>query len=163
MLPAIVPSRLHAIIPRVAVGLGVPGIVVLGVAYLAYVEPYEVEPDADIFALVQGKWAWTTVDSGCAKEWHRITFTPDRTVMTIAASEPYKGADGELDSLAVYDILSHTRSRIRGAIRGETRLTDEGDPVVWDLALRGADSYAWHRTDWGAGTYTREIERCPDT
>ena len=33
--------------------------------------------------------------------------------------------------------------------------------VVWDLVLRSADRYAWHRADWVRGGYTREIQRCP--
>ena len=155
------PSRIHSIIPRVAIGIGLLMPVAAVAGYLIYTEPYEPAPDTDIFAVVEGRWAWTTTDSGCANEWHRITFTPDRTVMTIAASKPYEGADGKLDSLAVYDIVSHTLASIRGAIRGETRLTDAGEPVVWDLVLRSPDHYAWHRTDWFRGGFTPEIERCP--
>jgi len=156
------PSRIHSIIPKVAIGLGLPGLVLGIVGYVMYAQPYEPAEGADIFAVVEGRWAWTTADSGCAGgEWHRIAFTPDRTVMTIAASKPYEGADGKLDSLAVYDIVSHTRGSIRGAIRGETRLTDAGEPVVWDLVLKGPNHYAWHRTDWARGGSTLEIERCP--
>ena len=80
--------------------------------------------------------------------------------MTITSSEPYEGADGKLDSVAVYDVLEHTRSRIRGAIRGETRLTENGEPVVWDLVLRSPNRYAWHRTDWPPVALTGEIQRC---
>jgi len=156
-----VASRIHSIIPRVAIGVGLL-IPVVGIAgYLLYTQPYEPAEGTDIFAVVEGKWAWTTSDSGCAGESHRIAFTPDRAVMTIAASKPYEGADGKLDSMAVYDVLSHTQASIRGAIRGETRLTDAGAPVVWDLVLRGPNNYAWHRTDWFRGAVTREIQRCP--
>ena len=154
-------SRIHAIIPRIAIAVGLPGVFVLVGVYLWSSRPYAVEPDTDIFAVVQGRWAWTTADSGCTNDWHRITFSPDRKVMSIASSKPYEGADGKLDSLAVYDIQDHTRSWIRGAIRGETRLTRGGQPVVWDLALRSPDRYVWHRTDWIRGGYTREIRRCP--
>lgn len=154
-------SRIHSVIPRVAIGIGLLAPVVGGAAYLRYTRPYEPAADTDIFSVVEGKWAWTTSDSGCTSEWHRIAFTSDRGVMTIAASQPYEGADGKLDSIAVYDILSHTQSSIRGAIRGETRLTDDGVPVVWDLVLRSPNSYAWHRTDWFRGALTPEVERCP--
>lgn len=154
-------SRIHSIVPRVAIGVGVL-LPILGLlTYFIYTQPYDPPSDTDIFAVVEGKWAWTTSDSGCAADWHRIAFTSDRGVMTIAASKPYEGADGKLDSIAVYDILSHTQASIRGAIRGETRLTDAGVPVVWDLVLQSPNSYAWHRTDWFRGALTREIERCP--
>ena len=154
-------SRLPYIIPRIALAVG-PFLVVAGVVgYLRYVHPYEVPPDTDIFTVVQGTWAWTTADSNCATDPHTIRFTPDHRGMIITAAHPYRRADGELDSIAFYDIQAHTRSWIRGAIRGETRLTAAGRPVVWDLVLKSPDRYAWHRTDWVMRGYTREIRRCP--
>jgi len=154
-------SRIHAIIPQLALGLFLPGLVAVVALYIWWNKPYEVPGEDDIFAAVEGKWAWTTSDSGCTNEWHRITFTPDRRVMTIAASKPYETSDGTMDSVAVYDIEAHTRRWIRGAIRGETRLTDAGKPVIWDLVLRSPDRYVWHRTDWPKVAHTRAIERCP--
>jgi hypothetical protein len=156
-----VASRLHAIIPRVAIAVGLPGSVLLVLAFLRYTRPYVVPSGSDIFSVVQGRWAWTTADSGCITDWHRITISPDHQVMIITSSKPYKGADGNLDSVAVYDIQAHTQSWVRGAIRGETRLTADGRPVVWDLVLRSPDRYAWHRTDWIGRAYTLEIQRCP--
>ncbi|HYK82468.1 MAG TPA: hypothetical protein VEU55_04935 [Gemmatimonadales bacterium] len=155
-------SRIHAIAPRLAIALGLAAPVVAVGAYVWYLRPYEVPPDTDIFAAVAGTWAWTTADSGCSRDWHRITFTADHTVMTIKNSKPYKRPDGRLDSVAVYDIQTHTRSLIRGAIRGETRVTPAGRAVVWDLVLRSPDRYAWHRTDWFDGAYTRQVRRCPE-
>jgi hypothetical protein len=154
------PSRIHAIVPRVAIAAVLPILVLIIGAYLWSTRAYVVPPGMDIFTVVQGTWAWTTADSPCTGAWHRITFSPDHRVMLITNSKPYKGADGKLDSVAVYDIQASTHSWIRGAIRGETRLTAVGRPVVWDLVLRSADRYAWHRTDWVRGGYTREIQRC---
>jgi len=157
-----VASRIHSILPRVAIALGLPGVALIVGAYLWYARPYVVPSGTDIFAVVQGRWAWTTTDSGCAKDWHRISFTPDRNIMTISSSKPYKSSRGNFDSVAVYDVQAHTQSWIRGAIRGEKRLTADRHPVVWDLVLRSPDRYAWHRTDWVLGGYTAEIARCPD-
>lgn len=154
-------SRIHAIIPRVAIALGLVGTVAGIAAYLWYIRPYEVPSDRDVYAVAEGMWAWTTSDSACTRDWHRITFSRDRTVMSITSSKPYRGADGKFDSVTVYDILAHSRGWIRGAIRGETRLTEDGRAVVWDLVLRSHDRYAWHRTDWIRAGYTREIRRCP--
>jgi hypothetical protein len=156
------PSRIHAIVPRIAIVLAVPLVALAVAAYYWATRPYKVPAGSDIFDVVQGRWAWTTDTGGCATKWHRIAFSADRQVMTIASSEPYVGADGKLDSVAVYDILAHTDSWIRGAIRGETRLTADSQPVVWDLVLRSPDRYAWHRTDWFAGALTRAVERCPE-
>ena len=61
---------------------------------------------------------------------------------------------------ATYDILSLSPSRLRGAIRGEKRLTDAGIPVVWDLVPVGPNEYHWQRTDWQAWAYTAGIIRC---
>ena len=154
-------SRIHATIAQVALTVGLLTVIGGGIAIYWMARPYEPPSGADIFAVVEGKWAWTTSDSGCTKEWHRITFSPDRTVMMIAASKPYEGADGKFDSVAVYDIEAHTPTWIRGAIRGETRLTDAGKPVVWDLVLRSEDRYVWHRTDWEPRGSTAAIRRCP--
>ncbi len=155
-------SRIHSIVPRVAVAVA-PVLALAAVsAYLRYTRPYEVPAGRDIFGLVQGTWAWTTADSNCATDPHRITFTPDHRGMIITAAHPYRRPDGQLDSVAYYDILAYSRGWIRGAIRGETRLTADGRPVVWDLVLRSPDRYAWHRTDWFRDAYTREIRRCAE-
>lgn len=153
-------SRIHAILPRLAILLVVPMVWVAAAAYRRFVNGY-VPKGTDIFGAVEGRWAWSIRPNGCGNDWHRISFSPDRQVMTITTSKPYEGDDGKLDSVAVYDIIDYTPSSIRGAIRGETRLTPDGKPVVWDLVLRGPDKYVWHRTDWFRGAFTAAIERCP--
>ncbi|HEU5262581.1 MAG TPA: hypothetical protein VFU41_14275 [Gemmatimonadales bacterium] len=153
-------SRIHSIAPRVAIAVAIVLVPVLVGGYLRHNQPYSVPAGTDIFAAVQGTWAWTTSDSGCATDPHTITFAADHKVMTITATRPYRRPDGTLDSVAVYDIHAYTRSWIRGAIRGETRMTANGRPVVWDLVLKSPDRYAWHRTDWHRWGYTREILRC---
>jgi hypothetical protein len=61
---------------------------------------------------------------------------------------------------ATYDIIKLTPTRLRGAIRGETRTTDRGVPVVWDLVMIGPNEYRWQRTDWASWNYTAGIKRC---
>jgi hypothetical protein len=153
-------SRIHSIIPRV--GLVVTPLLLLSAAavYVHYAHVYEVPQGTDIFAVVAGTWAWTTADTNCATDPHTITFTPDHKGMLIKLAHAYHLPDGRLDSVAYYDIQGYTRSSIRGAIRGETRLTADDRPVVWDLVLKSPDRYAWHRTDWAPGGYTREVRRC---
>ena len=155
-------SRIHAIIPRLAIALGLVLPVLVWFTYVQYTRPYEAPRGTDVFNVVRGRWEWSPGTGGCFGEWHRIRFAPDYSIMYITASKPYKGFDGKLDSIAIYDILAHTQGWIRGAIRGETRRTTDGRSVVWDLVLRSPDTYAWHRTDWIAGMYTREIHRCAE-
>jgi hypothetical protein len=65
--------------------------------------------------------------------------------------------------VAEYDIQEVSRRHVRGRIRGETRRTDAGEPVVWDLVLTSRDEYRWHRTDWPPGSDTKSVRRCPAT
>ena len=155
-------SRIHAIVPRIGLVLSPLLLLVAVGTYVLYGRPYEVPTDSDIFTVVQGTWAWTTADSNCAANSHTISFTPDHSGMIITAAHPYRRPDGKLDSVAFYDVQGHTRSWIRGVIRGETRLTAEGRPVVWDLVLMSPNRYVWHRTDWTPGGYTRAIRRCAE-
>jgi hypothetical protein len=155
-------SRIHSVAPRLAIFAALPLVAIGLLAYIRFTRPYAIPAGSDIFAVVQGRWAWTTVPGGCDTSWHRITFTADHRVMTITSSKPYERSDGTLDSVAVYDISAHTDSWIRGAIRGETRLTRDGTPVVWDLVLRSQHRYAWHRTDWDRGGLTAAVDRCPE-
>jgi hypothetical protein len=124
---------------------------------------YEVPADTDVFAVAAGTWDWTTApaDSFCVARRHTIDFSPDRRVMTITQSEPWTDSVGVVHQAAVYDLSEHSRRHVRGAIRGETRLTDAGAPVVWDLVLSSADAYRWHRTDWNVLGYTATVRRCP--
>lgn len=124
---------------------------------------YEVPEDTDIFTVASGTWGWTTApdSSFCVTRWHTVAFSPDHSIMTITASEPWTDSSGVVHQVTVYDLSEHSRHHVRGQIRGETRLTDDGEPVVWDLVLGSANSYHWHRTDWPAFSYTATLERCP--
>lgn len=154
-------SRLHSILPRIALWSIFLVPIALFVMYHAYTKVYEVPRGGDIFAVVRGAWAWTPGDSACHVNPHHIAFTADRHTMSITAEHAYKRADGSLDSIAYYEIVQSTRSSIRGVLRGETRLTRDSQPVEWDLVLKSANSYTWRRTDWPAWQHTRTIQRCP--
>lgn len=149
--------------------LGLPlGIVI---ALLAWWQPsgpdYEVEAGADVFAVAAGTWDWAGAEGFCKKNPHTLSFSRDRSVMVYTQSEPWTESwkpwtdkAGQEHRVAEYDIQGHTKSRIRGRIRGELRMTNDREPVVWDLVLTSRDSYRWHRTDWSPGATTGEIRRC---
>ena len=154
-------SRIHSLLPRLAFVVAPIVVALLAGAFLWWKRPYVVPASESIFDVVAGRWAWVDDDDRCTHHWHDISFSRDHQVMTIANSEPYENSDGKLDSLAVYDIREHTPSWIRAMMRGEQRLTEDSQLVIWDLVLRSRDRYAWHRTDWPFGGFTRPIERCP--
>jgi hypothetical protein len=128
-------------------------------AWINRFEPYSVSAGTDIRNAVEGRWSWRTEKPPCGPSAHVISFSENGKVMTIAT--PDIAADSGV-LVSIYDIEWATNSTIRGAIRGETRLTSDGTPVVWDLVLAGPDEYRWRRTDWsGSGSYTGAITRCP--
>ncbi len=119
------------------------------------VSPYSVPEDADIRETVTGRWTWTSDSAGCENA-HTIAFAEDGAVMTITSNDI-----GMANPVTTYDVEFVSRSTIRGVIRNETRVTDAGAPVVWDLVLTSPDEYRWQRTDV-PGRYTASIRRCPD-
>jgi hypothetical protein len=143
--------------------LGLPGLltVLLLMWWRPWRPPYEARSVEDVFAVASGTWDWSEAEGFCAANPHTITFSDDRQLMTITPLVPWTDSTGVEQGAAVYDIHESTRGRIRGQIRGETRLTKVGEPVVWDLVLFSADEYRWHRTDWPPGSYTNKVVRCP--
>jgi hypothetical protein len=81
--------------------------------------------------------------------------------MALTMRKTWTDDDGEAHRTAIYDLSNPTLSSVRGAIRGEERLTETGEPVVWDLVLTSPESFAWHRADWPAGSLTGTLRRCP--
>jgi hypothetical protein len=123
---------------------------------------YEVPRGAQIFDVVEGTWAWTTTEDGCSEEPQGITFSSGRDQMFLTRLVDEPDSTGSRESRSTYDVLDHSRSHIRGRIVGETRLTEEGEPVVWDLVVLSEDAFAWHRADWSDYVLTESLQRCPD-
>ncbi len=115
---------------------------------------YSLPPDVDIRETVAGRWTWTSDSAGCRNA-HTIAFAQGGEIMTITSQDI-----SSVDPVTTYDIEFVSQSIIRGAIRGETRVTDANEPVVWDLVLTGPDEYRWQRTDH-PGSYTASNRRCP--
>ena len=141
-------KTIHDIMPRVALWLAPLFALVVGVGVWAMIKYFRLPEGVAVFDIVEGEWGWTADD--CAHNPHSITIADDSTTMTLA----------DTSGSWVYDILEHEPARIRGAIRGEKRLTEKGVPVVWDLLLRGPNLYTWHRTDWPGMQTTQLIIRC---
>lgn len=114
--------------------------------------------DRDLSGHLIGRWDWSTRGTMCGDSAQVISFSHNLETMTI--SKPATATDTGWK--ATYDILRLTPSRLRGAIRGEKRLTAGGAPVVWDLVMFGPDEFRWHRTDWLSVQYTAPMRRCPN-
>jgi hypothetical protein len=125
-------------------------------------EPRYVAPSQEaFFEIATGVWDWAS-DSSCVANPQRIEFSADRSLMLLTMGRKWAGPDGDSTRVAVYDLSERSPSHVRGAIRGEERLTEAGEPVVWDLVLLSPDKFAWHRADWGDWATTASLERCPE-
>jgi hypothetical protein len=143
--------------------LGLPFLAAVGI--LAFWRPWKVHYDVgaknDVHAVISGEWDWAAAEGFCKKNPHTISFSPDRKLMTIRHVEPWTDSAGVAHRVAEYDLEEVSRHHVRGQIRGETRLTAAGEPVVWDLVLTSPNSYRWQRADWPFWGYTPEVRRCP--
>jgi hypothetical protein len=143
--------------------LGVPAILVAGLAYITWpwtTPEYAAPTQEAFFATAAGVWDWES-DSSCIADPEVITFSTTRDLMVITMRKPWATDGGDSVRAAVYDLSDRSRSRVRGAIRHEARKTPDGLPVKWDLVLQGPNRFAWHRTDWDSTATTASLHRCP--
>ncbi len=114
----------------------------------------------DWAAVLYGSWGWTQGELTCEANPHEIAFSSGRRFIDLEFREPVPGARGTPERHYRYRVLKLGSSSARMQIEGETRMTDEGELVVWDLVMLTHDEYCWHRTDWPAGACTARIARC---
>jgi hypothetical protein len=138
--------------------LVIGGLLIAGLLWLS--RSYSVPPGQTVFQVIPGIWTWADEHDGCHADPQTIAVSADHRTMTFHRNRAFKGANGNVDSVTAYDIISHDRSRIRARIPGEQRTTAAGAPVVWDLVLRSPNRFAWHRTDWLWFDFTGDIVRC---
>jgi hypothetical protein len=148
------PLRILLAIAGVVVG-GVMCLFVIGLWAMSH-RSYSVPAGQDILKQVTGRWDWSTRAHPCTDSAQVISFSPDGALMSITLEYLHDSASRP----SVYDVQAVTSGRIRGAIRGEKRLTDAGAPVAWDLVLFGPDEFRWHRTDWTQFGFTAPMQRC---
>ncbi len=114
-------------------------------------------PGGDLPRHLEGRWDWASAKTPCSESAHVISFSDDRQTMRII--QPASGADTAVTT--IYDVVEISPERVRGAIRGETRQTSKGIPIVWDLVMITADQYQWQQTDWSFWQFTGAVRRCP--
>jgi hypothetical protein len=122
---------------------------------------FQLPAGTDIHAFATGTWDWEGAEDFCVKNPHTISFSPDRKVMTLRFRTSWTDSTGASHQIAEYDLEDAEPGTLRGRIRGETRMTAGGEPVVWDLVPTSPRSYSWHRTDWPSWGRTPNVRRCP--
>jgi hypothetical protein len=111
--------------------------------------------------LVVGTWDWAGRAGVCRDTWHSIDFSSDGRFLTFTFHPPLQRAEGPT-RVVRYEVRSYSGQALSTFIVDppETRRTDSGDLVAWDLVLFGRNTYRWHRTDWEPGAFTRKVIRC---
>lgn len=107
--------------------------------------------------IATGTWGFDVEGASCEDNPHTIEFSADGQFMFLRYS---KSVDGEAPPVTKYELLGEGPGFMRMAMEGETRTTDEGDLVKWDMVLLAPDSYCWHRIDWQEGGCTQPAHRC---
>lgn len=120
------------------------------------------------FALAAGTWDWARGDSTCMGNTQYLAISPDRRTMSLAFKAPIESATGRRVVLyrilaAGNGILAQAPFVIRAAMDEETRRTDAGVLVQWDLVLVTRNRYHWHRSDWPNHGLTHALVRCDGT
>ncbi len=114
--------------------------------------------DDRLLRQVEGRWGLAGVNS-CAENAQTIRFSADASTMLLSYREPIEGVNG-YEQFFEYQVEGQAGNAIRMSLRGETRRTEAGDPVRWDLVLIDADRFCWHRADWDVGACTPPEHRC---
>lgn len=122
---------------------------------------------SEVFSLAVGTWDWWRGDSTCLGNPHEITFSSDRSEMSLTFKAPIDTATGKrVVRYRILEVGPHLFPEpahvVRASMEDETRRTPDGYLVIWDLVLATPNRYHWHRTDWASGAVTRPIVRCVD-
>lgn len=105
-----------------------------------------------VYGLAEGTWDYAHGDSTCLGNRHTISFSPDRKEMLLTFEQPADSATNQRVfryriTAAGAGILADLPFVIRAKMEGETRKTNSGELVVWDLVMATPNRYHWHRTD----------------
>ena len=114
--------------------------------------------DDPLFAALAGTWGLPGVGE-CGENPVTLRFSEDRRSLFHSYRIPIETSEGPVQ-YSRYEIVGVAGPAMRLRLDGETRSTESGTPVVWDLVLHGPDSFCWHRADWVPGACTPPRFRC---
>ena len=134
-------------------------VLVAAIALFAAVEVTEGQ-SRPIAEVLRGVWDWEEAPKRCQDNPHSISFTTGGSRMEVRHPKGAVVGSKAPEVVTVYRVLAEGPRALRMEIVGETRRTERGDPVVWDLILLSDDSYCWRRTDWPPQGCTGRVLRC---
>ncbi|MGF1671430.1 MAG: DUF2059 domain-containing protein [Balneolaceae bacterium] len=121
----------------------------------------EISSGIDVLETIEGDWDWEHTDEPCTNRYFTISASPDKSKFLLRYPEqPLQTDENEYQSDFLYNIQEVQPRFVRAQIEGETRLTDNGEPVIWDLMVISSDELCWRRTDWNVTSCTNKIIRC---
>lgn len=135
--------------------------VVLGMIAVLALSEVSAARGRRITDVLPGVWGWEAAPKRCQENPHYISFTAGGSRMEIRHPKGAVVGNQAPEVVTVYRILATSADALKMEIIGETRKTERGDPVVWDLIVLSPDSYCWHRTDWPPQGCTGRVLRCP--
>ncbi len=100
-------------------------------------DPYEV--------LGNGKWDFESNEAFCKGQFHRLSFSEDKSEMLIA----FYDEKSQLVQKNTYTILKYDGGILYMDLNGETRKDETGKLVSWALLVNNEKQYCWRRHDWG--------------
>jgi hypothetical protein len=125
------------------------------------VVPRNPKLSVDPFDIVYGTWAWEHEnEEPCSALKQTFIISDNRKSMQIHHTPPIEDEDGSKISMTPYVIEGSSPRMLNTFIPTETRLTEDGKPVKWDLVVLARNRLAWHRADWPEGATTGMLRRC---
>jgi hypothetical protein len=129
---------------------------VASIAWVAQAEP----PRDPLLESFEGQWGLPGSSIACSGNEISLRFSDDGEWMDYLLAEPITIPDGSRTSQVRYRVHGVAGNSIRMALEGETRRTEAGELVVWDLVQTHPDVFCWHRTDWPVFACTSPRFRC---
>jgi len=113
-----------------------------------------------LLASLEGTWGVPGSDVSCSRNPETIQFSDDGAWMLLTFREPIAAPDGSQRRELRYRLRSIATDHVRLEMEGETRRTETGELVVWDLLQVAPEAHCWRRTDWKASACTPRRHRC---
>ncbi len=129
-------------------------------AVAVFLLPFEASARDPLLGYFEGTWGTPGASDSCEKNANDIRFSESGETAHFSYTEPIPGPDGIMSTEFQYKVLGVAGNGVRMQLVGETRTTEDGELVVWDLMRISDDSYCWHRADWQPDHCTAPWIRC---